>query len=72
MKRIYFIRHAKSSWKDMDLADHDRPLNARGERDAPAMAAALAQRGVSPDGIITSSALRAVTTARLLAGGLVE
>lgn len=41
MKKIIMMRHAKSSWKDYSIRDHDRPLNARGKRDAPLMAAKL-------------------------------
>lgn len=63
MKTIYFIRHAKSSWDDPMLRDHDRPLNARGLRDAPRMAERLAELGIHPDGILTSSAQRARQTA---------
>jgi len=63
MKTVYFIRHAKSSWSDMSLRDHDRPLNKRGKRDAPFMAEKLKELGVEPDAIITSTALRAKTTA---------
>lgn len=63
MKTIYFIRHAKSSWDDPALNDHDRPLNPRGRRDAPRMAARLADLGVQPDGILTSTARRARQTA---------
>ena len=62
MKTIYFIRHAKSSWDDVSLADHDRPLNARGKRDAPAMARRLAGFDVSPDGILSSTAKRTKQT----------
>lgn len=70
MKNLILIRHAKSSWDSPALSDHDRPLNARGMRDAPAMAAALGQRGVRPDGIVSSTALRAATTAEIIAEGL--
>jgi phosphohistidine phosphatase len=70
MKNLLLIRHAKSSWDFSGLSDHDRPLNDRGRRDAPRVAAALAQRGVSPDALITSTAVRAATTARALAEGL--
>jgi phosphohistidine phosphatase len=35
MKSVLILRHAKSSWKDPELTDHDRPLNKRGKRDAP-------------------------------------
>lgn len=63
MKDVYFVRHAKSSWEDLRLDDHDRPLNPRGHRDAPIMAKYLNQLGKKPDGILTSTALRASTTA---------
>ena len=68
-KTLILARHAKSSWKQGGLTDHDRPLNARGERDAPRMAERLASRGVSPDLIVSSSAVRALTTARAFAAG---
>ncbi|NJC25377.1 SixA phosphatase family protein [Neolewinella antarctica] len=64
MKTIYFVRHAKSSWSDFQLADHDRPLNKRGKKDAPRMANRLVESGASPDGILTSTAKRARRTAR--------
>ncbi|MEM1120320.1 MAG: histidine phosphatase family protein [Bacteroidota bacterium] len=64
MKIVYFIRHAKSSWSDSSLRDHDRPLNKRGKRDAPFMAAKLKELGANPGAIITSTALRAKITAR--------
>ena len=64
MKHIFFIRHAKSSWDDFSLRDHDRPLNNRGKRDAPKMASRLADLGIRPDGILTSTAKRAVATAK--------
>lgn len=63
MKTVYFIRHAKSSWDDPSLRDHDRPLNSRGLRDAPRMAKRLLGLDVAPDGILTSSATRAQQTA---------
>lgn len=64
MKTVYFIRHAKSSWSDMSLSDFDRPLNKRGKRDAPLMAQKLHEMGVKPDAIVSSTANRAITTAR--------
>lgn len=70
MKTIYFIRHAKSSWKDMSLSDFDRPLNKRGQRDAPFMANLLKEKGVQPDAIISSPANRAYTTASYFAKAL--
>lgn len=67
MKRLLICRHAKSSWKDLSLADRDRPLNKRGKRNAPMMGKRLRQRGISPDAVITSPARRAAKTARHLA-----
>jgi phosphohistidine phosphatase len=63
MKTVYFIRHAKSSWKDMSLSDINRPLNGRGKRDAPFMASMSHQKEKKPDIIITSPAKRAYDTA---------
>ncbi|HEV8688904.1 MAG TPA: histidine phosphatase family protein [Ideonella sp.] len=67
MKILYLVRHAKSSKDDPRLPDRDRPLNERGMRDAPMMGERLAQRGVHPDAVISSPALRALTTAELVA-----
>lgn len=67
MKRITLLRHAKSSWAQPGLADHDRPLNQRGQRDTPVMGRRLAARGIRPSLIVTSPAKRARQTARLLA-----
>jgi phosphohistidine phosphatase len=57
------MRHAKSGWDDPSLADHERPLNARGRKSAPRMGELLMQQGLVPDLIITSTARRAVDTA---------
>jgi len=67
MKRLYIIRHAKSSWKDLNLNDYSRPLNKRGKKDAPFMGKILNKNGVFPDIIISSPALRAKTTAQSIA-----
>ena len=67
MKRLTLLRHAKSSWKDPLLDDFDRPLNQRGERDAPVMGRRLQARGARPSMILTSPAKRALRTARLIA-----
>jgi phosphohistidine phosphatase len=64
MKRLFLVRHAKSSWKDNHLSDFERPLSKRGRRDAPFIAKLLAQQGVSPELIVSSPANRAVATAR--------
>lgn len=67
MKTLLLIRHAKSSWDDLSLVDEARPLNARGKRDAPEMGRRLANRGIRPDVILSSLAVRARTTAELIA-----
>jgi len=67
MKTLLLLRHAKSSWKQPDLADHDRPLNKRGKRAAPLMGALLQDEKLIPDFILCSSAVRAYTTALLAA-----
>ncbi len=64
MKTLLILRHAKSSWKDADLSDHDRPLNKRGRSDAPRMAQLLVEKGLEPDHVVCSSARRAQQTAR--------
>jgi phosphohistidine phosphatase len=69
-KRLLVCRHAKSSWQDANLSDFERPLNKRGERDAPEMGRRLAQRGIRPDLIMTSPAARALATAVTYAGQL--
>lgn len=63
MKTLLILRHAKSSWNNANLTDHERPLNKRGKADAPRMGKLLADEGLMPDLIITSSAERALTTA---------
>jgi phosphohistidine phosphatase len=67
MKVLILVRHAKSSWKQSHLPDHQRPLNKRGERDAPMMGERLAERGVEVDRILSSPAVRALTTAEVIA-----
>ena len=67
MKTLLLLRHAKSSWKQPGLADHDRPLNARGKADAPAIGELIEQHDLVPDAIITSTAKRASKTARKVA-----
>jgi phosphohistidine phosphatase len=67
MKTLTLVRHAKSSWKDSSLADRDRPLNKRGERDAPVMARRIAAAGIRPSLIMSSPAVRAWRTAKAIA-----
>jgi phosphohistidine phosphatase len=64
MKTLYIVRHAKSSWDDSELSDFERPLNERGKRDAPDMGERLHERGLKPDGVISSPARRAFSTAK--------
>ena len=67
MKTLYLFRHAKSSWSFDDLSDQERPLNDRGRDDAPRMGQALAKRGIRLDALVSSSAVRALSTAVLVA-----
>ena len=67
MKKIILIRHGKSGWDSPWLSDHDRPLAERGIIDVPQMARRLQERGLVPDLIVSSTALRAADTARLTA-----
>ncbi len=65
-KTLYLVRHAKSSWAEKHLNDFDRPLNTRGLQDAPMMGKRLHARGVQPDFILCSTALRTRETCNLL------
>lgn len=67
MKTLTLVRHAKSSWKDTGLGDRKRPLNGRGERDAPAMGKRIVEHGIRPSLIISSPATRAWSTAKIIA-----
>ncbi len=74
MIELLLVRHAKSDWDDQGLRDHDRPLNARGTRDAPAMAERVASirlsEGLVPPRLMSSTALRARTTAAAFGAAL--
>ena len=67
MKTLYIIRHAKSSWDNLDLPDFDRPLNDRGKRDAPRMGKRLNERDVTLDLMLSSPAKRAFSTCKRIA-----
>jgi phosphohistidine phosphatase len=67
LKTLLLLRHAKSSWANPALDDHQRPLNARGCRDAPRMGDLVRVRRLSPDVIISSDAVRARLTAEAVA-----
>lgn len=66
IKTLTILRHAKSSWKE-GLPDYERPLSRRGEENAPMMAARITDAGIRPSLIMSSPALRAWTTAKLVA-----
>jgi phosphohistidine phosphatase len=70
VKTLLVLRHAKSSWDDQNLDDHDRPLNARGERDAPRMGRLARKKRLSVELIISSDALRARLTAEAVADAI--
>ena len=70
MKTLYLNRHAKSSWDNITLSDYERPLNSRGERDAPLMGKVLSKKIKPPEVIYSSPAKRAITTANIIADKL--
>ncbi|MDA1274783.1 MAG: histidine phosphatase family protein [Verrucomicrobia bacterium] len=67
MKRLYIVRHAKSSWRTPELSDFERPINDRGKRDAPFMGQRFSKYRVESDLIISSPAKRAISTAKIIA-----
>jgi phosphohistidine phosphatase len=67
VKILTLVRHGKSSRDDADLPDFERPLNARGRKDCPLVARKLRRAGVRPDRLVSSPALRAITTAHAFA-----
>ena len=69
MKTLFVLRHAKSSWDQPELADFDRPLNARGEAAAPFMGKVMKREGFEPEVILSSPATRAKATASLAKQG---
>ncbi|MHC3993260.1 SixA phosphatase family protein [Thiomicrolovo sp. ZZH C-3] len=66
MRTLTLMRHAKSSWDDPALGDHERPLNARGRKAAKTMAQRLHAEPYTPDLVLVSSALRTRQTAEAL------
>jgi phosphohistidine phosphatase len=68
MRRVYLLRHAKSSWKDRSLADRDRPLAGRGRRAAKAVARHLEAEGIRPDLVLCSPARRTRETLERVEG----
>lgn len=70
MKRLWLLRHVKSSWDDPGLADHDRPLAPRGRKAGKRMRRWAADHGVQPDFVLCSTAVRARATLDLVAPAL--
>lgn len=70
MRRLLLIRHAKSSWNFPELSDHERPLKPRGERDIHLMSQRLQSRNEQLDAIVSSSAVRALQFAKVIADSL--
>jgi phosphohistidine phosphatase len=70
MRRVYLLRHAKSSWKDDSLADRERPLAGRGRTAAKAMARHLEDEGIRPDLVLCSPARRTRETLERVEGAL--
>lgn len=66
MKKLYLIRHAKSSWEDITLDDFERPLNKRGEKDAPFMGKFLYKKNITADIIISSPSKRTKQTVEFI------
>ena len=70
MKTLLLMRHAKSSWKDDSLNDHERPLKKRGRKDAKLIAKVIEKKDLVPDLILCSTAVRAKETAEIVVGKL--
>jgi phosphohistidine phosphatase len=67
LKSLYLLRHAKSSWDELDLPDHDRPLSPRGRVAARRMASHMRKAKVQPGLVLCSSAVRAQQTYKAIA-----
>jgi phosphohistidine phosphatase len=67
MKTLYIVRHAKSSWENPSLSDHDRPLLETGVRKTLRIAEFLKEKGIRPELLLSSTAIRAFETARVIA-----
>ena len=70
MRQVYVLRHAKSSWGEGDLPDHERPLAPRGRKDARKAAEYLRKHGIAPALVLCSTALRTRQTLEAVAGAL--
>jgi phosphohistidine phosphatase len=70
MKTLYIVRHAKSSWKDAELKDFERPLKRRGVRDAFLIAEKLSELNITPQHVLSSPSVRAYETAKIFCNTL--
>ena len=70
MKTLYIVRHAKSSWKFIDLQDIDRPLKRKGIQDAFLIAEKLSEQKITPQHVLSSPAVRAYETAKIFCNAL--
>ncbi|MDT8393321.1 MAG: histidine phosphatase family protein [Bacteroidales bacterium] len=70
MKTLYIVRHAKSSWNHPELSDEERPLLEKGKKRTKKIIDYLQQKEIKPDLIISSHAVRALETAKIIAHGL--
>lgn len=70
MKQLLIVRHAKSDRNDPKLKDFDRPLNERGHKNATEMAKRLTKQDIMPQELVSSPALRALSTAKHFADTL--
>ena len=61
-RRVHLLRHAKSSWDDPTIGDHERPLAPRGLKATTRLARWIEEHGVRPDLVLCSSAVRAQET----------
>jgi phosphohistidine phosphatase len=66
-KKLLLVRHAKSDWADVNLSDFNRPLNPRGLRDSVEMAQRITMHKLIPEKLVSSPALRAITTCQIMA-----
>jgi len=66
MRQLLLLRHAKSSWEERDLPDHERPLNRRGMAAAAAMRTAIDGLGLAPDVVLVSTSRRTLQTLEAL------
>lgn len=70
MKTLFLLRHGKSSWDSSELSDHDRPLNERGQKSAKKMAKKFLSVAEVPMLVVSSSAVRALSTAKIFCSGI--